>query len=233
MTDTVVIPEEKVEGKRLGRHIEHDPRSRDHAFGAVVHPHQLVSVRHRRYGQTFDQGDVGSCTGNAAAGAINTIPIHHAHAIALKEYEAVQIYELATSLDDIPGQYPPDDTGSSGLAVAKAAQQKKYISSYKHAFSVEEALTALQIGPVIIGINWYETFDEPDDTGLVKIGGQVRGGHEIELLGYHAQVIVDDSMLELENSWGPGWGKRGRFFFTVGTFRQLMAEQGDATILVR
>jgi hypothetical protein len=217
---------------RLGRHIEHDEMSRNYAVEADRGV-QYKSVLHRRYGGVLDQGQLGSCTGNACAGVINTLPVHVAGAHTLKETDAVALYELATALDNIPGSYPPDDTGSSGLAVAKAAQQKGYITSYNHAFSLDAALQALQLGPVITGINWYEGFDQPDTTkhGLVEISGQIRGGHEIEILGFELMSSLMDSLLIAENSWGNSWGVKGRFCFTVATWRTLLDQQGDCTIL--
>jgi hypothetical protein len=160
MTDTVTrtLVEQIVDGKRLGRHVEHDPRSRGYAYKAAEDV-ALRNIVHRHYGGILDQGNLGSCTGNACAGAINTIPIHAKREHVLREPEALDLYELATAIDEFPGQYPPEDTGSSGLAVAKAAQQKGYISSYQHAFSIGDALLALMEGPIIVGVNWYEGFD--------------------------------------------------------------------------
>lgn len=225
------IPEHRVEGKPLGRHVEHDPRSRNFAVGVVTAPALFRTVHHMRYGGVFDQGNLGSCTGNATAGAVNTRPLH-VKGHVLTEADAVAIYELATKIDDIDGAYPPDDTGSSGLAAAKAAQQMHLIDSYRHAFSIEEALSALQDKPVITGVDWYEGFDEPDASGLVKIAGQVRGGHEFEVLGFEYRTTLDESLVIAENSWNATWGKKGRFMFTVATWRQLLDAQGDVTILV-
>lgn len=222
------IPEQPVVGKPLGRHIEHDPRSRAYAV-IVDHAAPLRTVHHRRYGSPFDQGNLGSCTGNACAGALNTKPLHAIGGPTLTEIEAVALYELATQLDGFPGAYPPEDTGSSGLAVAKAAVQKGLITSYRHAFGINDALQVLQAGPVITGINWYEGFDQPDPSGLVTISGQVRGGHEIEVLGYDAL----SKEIILENSWGLGWGVNGRFRMSVDTWARLLGEGGDVTVLVR
>jgi len=225
--DEIVVP-----GKRLGRHIEHDPRSLAHPFGVVVEAASLRTVHHRRYGAPFNQGNLGSCTGNAAAGAMNTAPFHRTGHL-LDEKDAVALYELATTFDDSPGQYPPDDTGSSGLAAAKALQTRSLISAYKHAFSVEEAVSALQLTPVITGVSWYEGFDTPDSHGHVSVSGQVRGGHEFELIGFQHASSLEDSVVIAENSWGANWGMAGRFNFTVATWRQLLAEQADVTILVK
>jgi hypothetical protein len=105
------------------------------------------------------------------------------------------------------------------------------VSGYSHAFDMTAALAALQIGPVITGVNWYEGFDTPNADGLVKISGQVRGGHELGARGYEPAANPDDSLILLDNSWGPGWGDLGHFYWTVGTWKTLLAQQGDVTIL--
>lgn len=210
----------------LGRRVEHDPRSRGFPFIAAAIP--LHTVSHRRYG-VFDQGDLGSCTGNAAAGALNTLPLHTAGQKLYTEKDAVELYSLATELDTFAGSYPPVDTGSSGLAVAKAAQQKGYITSYQHAFGIDAALQALMHYPVITGVNWYEGFDTPSPTGRVEISGQVRGGHEFEVVGYHAPSRTVGCV----NSWGRDYGVGGRFRMSVETWAALLSEEGDVTVLVR
>jgi Papain family cysteine protease len=238
MTDSVfrkIIDEHIVDGKRLGRHIEHDPRSKDFAYDKIVKPEALAAVEHKRHGSIFNQGQLGSCTGNAACGAKNTEPLYHSgstHLIA--EAGAVDIYSLATRLDGLSdGYYPPTDTGSSGLAVSKAMKQEGMIGSYQHAFDMDAALSALQAGPVITGVDWYEGFDNPDANGLVEISGQIRGGHEICPIGYEPQGSnPDDALIKIANSWGTTWGVSGYFFWTVGTWKQLLANGGDVTILV-
>jgi len=225
-----IIEEHPIKGKRLGRHVEHDERSWGYRFG-IIDPASLKTVHHRHYGGVLNQGQLGSCTGNAAAQCVNTVPLHTAGEVCLKEAQAVEIYELGTRLDSVPGEYPPDDTGSSGLAVAKACVKLGHITSYKHAMGIEEALTALQKQPVITGVVWYEGFDTPDDTGLVKIAGQIRGGHEFVVVGYEHHETINDSIVDCINSWGSAWGVNGRFRFTVRTWKKLLAMSGDVTIL--
>ena len=122
----------------------------------------------------LDQGALGSCTGNATVDALGCSPYYETLTMgqqqgSLNEALAVKIYSLATTLDNYPGSYPPEDTGSDGLSAAKAAQQSGYISGYTHALSLNDALSALVLGPVIVGIDWYEGFDNPDTTGLIEI----------------------------------------------------------------
>lgn len=226
MTDFNHLIETHVEGKRLGRHVEHDPLSNNFPF-MVEEAMPLQKVLWPRYTAIFNQGELGSCTGNACAGAVDTKPLHKTGR-NLHEKDAVALYEMATTLDSQPGSYPPNDTGSSGLAVAKAAQKKGYISSYQHAFSLDQALQALMHGPVITGVSWFEGFDSPDESGLVEIDGQVRGGHEFLIRGYDPAT----DLVSADNSWGKSYGVHGSFFFTSKTWAELLAQQGDVTILL-
>jgi len=244
MSDTIKIkqiPEIIIPGKRLGRHIEHDPRSHDFSYERQAVP--IVDTLHKSYGLPLNQGEIGSCPGNGAAGCINSDPVYSAivqnqlggdeNFAPLTEDGALKIYELATQLDNIPGVYPPDDTGSTGLAAAKAAVKLGYVKAYRHCFNVDVAISALMQRPVMTGVNWYEGFDTPDANGLVEIAGQVRGGHEFVVVGYHPNLTNPlDSLVEAVNSWGTTFGKLGHFFFTIHTWGTLLSQEGDVTVLV-
>jgi hypothetical protein len=223
----VIIPEVKVPGKRLGRMVEHDSRSR--AFEATTRAAPLVSKAWTRHIAPFDQGDLGSCTGNAMAGCLATEPFFMAGRV-VDEALAVQLYSAATRLDYVPGHYPPEDTGSSGLAVAKAAARLGLVSSYHHAFGLHGALAALgHVGPVVIGVNWYESFDSPQGPHAELVAsGSVRGGHEVQLLA----VDLDQKLVRGCNSWGNGWGDGGYFTMGFSTLERLLAEQGDCVVPV-
>ncbi len=223
---TIPIPETPVEGKRLGRHVEHDPRSRD--FTAELAP-QITNVTHAATGLPLNQGQIGSCTANALCGALDSAPDYQGGP-ALTEDNAIKLYELETKLEGQP--YPPNDPGGSGLMVCKAGQQLGLISSYQHAFGIDQALAALMLRPVITGINWYTSFDTPDPTtGLVEIasGATVRGGHEIVADG----IDADNRLVWLWNSWGTGWGLGGRFCMSFDTWDQLLQQRGDVTVPIK
>ncbi len=218
-------PEIVIPGKRLGRHVEHDERSR--CFSSPV-TGPIVSRSWARHCAPFDQSkprDLGSCTGNALIGLMMTEPFYVPGRV-LTEADAIALYSEATRLDKIPGHYPPEDTGSSGVAVAKAAVRRGYFTNYRHAFSLQAALVALGRAPIIIGIDWYEGFDAPSGVdGRVTIGGQVRGGHEIEVLASD----VGKKLVRFCQSWGTGWGDHGYGTMTFDTLARLLEQHGDAT----
>jgi hypothetical protein len=218
---------------RLGRHVEHDERSFAYAFTAAPTA-KIQSVRHERKIGILDQGQLGSCTGNAMCGLLGSEPFYDTLTPevqkSLDEEEAVTLYSAATKLDNVNGDYPPKDTGSTGLAVAKAAQNMGLISGYQHTFSYDAFLAALMQQPVIVGTNWYQSMFTPDKNGVVSIasGSQVAGGHEYEAVGYDA---TQDNVI-FANSWGTSWGTDGFFQMSSATFKRLLSEQGDATVPV-
>jgi len=225
----VRIPESPNAPYRLGRNVNHDPRSLRYQVG---HPARaLKTVLHERKVPVFDQGNLGSCTGNASVGAVATAPLFAALPAshpALDEALAVKVYGEATALDDYPGTYPPDDTGSDGLSVAKALQARGLISGFLHATSLVAMQAALQDTPVIVGTNWYSTMFTPDSNGFVHPGGSVEGGHEWEVIG----MDVDAKVFTAVNSWGTSWGQAGYFKITFSDMDRLLHENGDCTQLL-
>lgn len=227
------IPEQVVPEMRLGRNVAHDLRSLRYPFRAPGLP--ITNSRWSREIDTvLEQGNLGSCTGNSVAAALIcslSNPIHDALSLVqvseLNEALAVKIYSRGTELDIWEGAWEPQDTGCDGMSVAKAAQEFGYISSYSHCFTWQDAVTALTLSPIIVGINWYEGFDVPDGDGVIEKTGGIRGGHEI----CFDEVDSDNQLVWFRNSWSNQWGINGRACMTWDTFNAILAEDGDATVL--
>lgn len=224
----------------LGRHVEHDPRSLNYAHG-VLPKSAVRSVDWTRRVPIFDQGSLGSCTGNAAAGLIGTdsatrtglTTVHltgDTIAWPVDEELAVEVYKLATTLDAIDGTYPPDDTGSSGLGAAKALKKLGLATSYRHAFSLDTLKSALQQGPVMVGTVWLQSMFQVGSDGFVIVDSTsaVAGGHEYVLSAFDADRLA----FRLDNSWGDGWGLRGSAWLTEADVQWLLSQQGDVTVPV-
>lgn len=236
MTDSFVVKQKQFTptDPRLGRHVRHDSRSL--MFQVIAQDvSTLQSVRHNRYIPTLDQGPVGSCTGNAATGCLGTAMFWNEQEVKnvlnptdaqVDETYAVSVYSEATQLDPFPGVYPPTDTGSDGLTVAKVLQGRGLISGYQHATSLEAVLTALASKPVIVGTEWRTNMFEPQEDGKLDINGNVEGGHEYVL----DEVDVANKRVWMHNSWGDSWGIEGRAYFTWDDFGKLMAADGDCTV---
>lgn len=244
------LPERHSRGLRLGRHVEHDPRSLAYAHG-VLPRSAIKTVEWKRRTPVLDQGALGSCTANAGTGLLGTdfagrtgwtsVAITDAAASAshgiftagvypLDEEFAVALYSYATVLDGISGAYPPDDTGSTGIGVAKALKALGLATGYSHAFSVPALNSALQTGPVMIGIPWLNSMFDPHSDGRIPVDKStgVAGGHEVELNRYDAAT----GEYWITNSWGASWGVKGAGYFTTADLTWLLSQQGDVTVPV-
>lgn len=218
---------------RLGRHVNHDPRSRRFPVRPEIAA-VLDTVQHVRHVPVFDQGGTGSCTGQAALGCLGTgvffatMDADEQQAYPFDQTGAVGIYSQATAIDPFEGAYPPVDTGSDGTSVAKVCLAAGLIAGFEHAFGIDDALQALQHRPGITGTWWYSGMYEPDAEGIVHPTGRIEGGHEYVVDGYDARR----SLVWFTNSWGEHWGLRGRFAMPVQEYAALLARDGDVTFFV-
>lgn len=219
----------------LGRFVQHDPRSRNFAYPRKAVP--VRSVTHVLRAPALHQGDLGSCTGNAAAQWLNSSVAVNNRKSGQKLYrtrknalltqpDAVELYSAATMDDAFEGTYPPVDLGSSGIGVAKAMQRFGFITSYTWTFSFEQFLLALQSQPVLVGVNWYEGMFEPDAEKFIRVQGFAVGGHEILARG----VDYTHRRVRLRNSWGPQWGLAGDCFVSFADMERLLREDGDVVV---
>jgi hypothetical protein len=112
--------------------------------------------------------------------------------------------------------------------VAKALRALGLAGSYTHAFSLAALNSALQSGPVMIGIPWLKSmFDTAIDGRVVvtKSSG-LAGGHELELCRFDATT----GEYWVPNSWSESWGQSGWAYFTAADLSWLLAQEGDVTV---
>jgi hypothetical protein len=227
----IQIPETRPSpAKPLGRHILTDSRSAN--FPAETAP-ALRSVVHKSAGLPLTQAR-GSCTAEALDGALNTEPHWAPRQPVLTQRDADHLYDAEIVLEG--GDPATDDPGGSGLEVCQAAKNAGMLVGYQHATDIHQALAALVLRPVIVGINWFTSFDSPDPSGLIAIapGATVRGGHELAVVA----IDVTEERVWLPNSWGLGFGvpllaagiPGGCVCMSFATLETLLGQGGDCTV---
>jgi hypothetical protein len=227
VTEPVVrrIPEASDIPHPLGRAgVNHDPRSRAFAF-APPEPLPLRDVAWKRRVPIYDQGNLGSCTANALCGALSTLPQKHHFR---SQRNIVKVYSEATRIDPWPGAWEPDDTGSDGLSVAKVALRRGWINRYEHVFSFTDFMQAMMRCSPIVGTVWKSSMFRTEADGRLRVTGSDVGGHEYQPYG----VDVTERRIWCYNSWSESWGAKGRFYLSWDDFADLLADDGDCTVLL-
>lgn len=185
-----------------------------------------------------NQGSIGSCTGNALAGAIEFLTLAKAEifeasrlfiyynerliegtvgedsgALIRDGIKSLAMYG-ACSEDIWPYDVTQDEIKPSDTAYAEALRRK--ISRYERIDgSVADMKRCLRSGfPFVFGFTVFESFDSAEvaQTGVVPMPGldeNALGGHAVLCVGY------DDATQRflVRNSWGADWGAGG--YFTI------------------
>lgn len=215
------------------------PDQRDILYRAVrkvpaVLPH-FVDLRYM-CSKVEDQGNLGSCTGNALVGGLEFLEqkdkVPYAELSRLFVYYNERVIEHTTKVD--AGAMIRD--GIKTLVKQGVCSEKKWpyvvskfsvkpspvcykealnhqITSYQRILTLNEMRTCLTDGfPFVFGFTVYESFESQQvaRTGIVKMpkhSERVVGGHAVLAVGY------DDSAKRfiVRNSWGTGWGMKGYF----------------------
>jgi len=216
------------------------PDHRDHMFTAApqVAP---TSVDLRTYASPIDdQGQLGSCTGNAIAGAIDLIDRKGGKQLQVSRlfiYYEERVLEGSVNYD--AGAYIRDGikvTYTKGApleslwpySIRKWATKppttaytdalKRKVTGYQRCADFTAVKNALALGnPVVIGFDVYESFEQgawqkANGSGLMPYPNV----NTEQLLGGHAVCLVgyNDSTQRFiaRNSWGTAWADHGYFY---------------------
>jgi Papain family cysteine protease len=213
---------------KLGR--IHSVDVRDLNYLIVNHLPQAFSVTTKtsQYWQdniwNGDQGNTPMCVGYAWAHYIEDGPITHSgtHPVV----SPVDIYNGAQRLD--PWANIPHD-GTTVRAGAQYLKNNSKISSYLWAYDVNTlANTVLNVGPVVVGTNWYYNMFFPDRTGRIRVGGYLAGGHAYDING----VDMKAQLFRIKNSWGTSWGQSGHAYISFSDMAYLIKQNGEVCLAV-
>jgi C1A family cysteine protease len=208
------------------------PDHRDHIFMHTGSPIPDVVDLRDKCPTIVDQGQLGSCTGNALAGAMGFI---HSVSVAfsrlfiyfnersiegtIKQDAGAMIRDGIKSIANLgvcteltwPYNIAKFKSKPSAKSYKEAA--KTTISSYQRLTTLDDMLQCLAAGfPFVFGFTVYEGFESADvaKTGIVNMPTakeKALGGHAVMAVGYdkiNRRILV-------RNSWGDQWGQKGYF----------------------
>lgn len=228
MTETITLPHDPRLGRTL---VSLDPRSRDYPARALFGAN--LPLRNKVWSRTgaWDQGLTSQCVLYTVKGMIWTAPNRVQHPLPKRRAIDPGVwYPLAQKIDPWPGEAPTYE-GTSVLAGIKTGQREGFYSGYRWCFGIDDVLQTLTYhGPIAIGVSWYMSMFETDRSGWLKVDTQsgLAGGHAVELHG----LDVRQKAVIATNSWGPGWGVRGRFRIKWDDLEKLLHDNGEAVTVV-
>lgn len=217
---------------------KYDPRDIQFKITAPVTLPKLIDLR-PDCPPVFDQGQLGSCTANAIAGAVmfdlmrqKMLPFIPARLFiyynervmenTVNEDAGAQIRDGIKSINALgvpPEKFWPYDITKFAVkppieayAAALKHQAVQYASIPQNLIQLRNCLAAGF--PFVFGFSVYESFESAivAKSGVVNLPGkgeQCQGGHAVVCVGY------DDKSKRfiVRNSWGPDWGQKG--YFTI------------------
>ena len=215
------------------------PDFRDLTYQIPLEQKSFAKVDLRtRMPAVYDQSDLGSCTSQALAAAVEYDHMCQSQGTWIPSRLFIYFNER-----EIEGTIPYDSgaqirDGIKTLATNGVCHETLWpydiqyftkrppITAYKDAIKytavkymrVPQTLSGMKSAlktniPIILGISLYESFETPDvaRTGIVPMPS-----HNERLLGGHAVLCVgyDDSRscFIMRNSWGENWGDKGYFY---------------------
>lgn len=217
--ETITVPQLS---PHLGRQVVHDSRSRSFAARVAVDRSTWRDKAIRIYDPIPNPNQVvGCCTGVAKCVQLNAVG-NRVKGRVLDMWMAESIYSRNTQIDPWEGEWPPDDTGSSGLASAKTAIEFGLAGEYRWLFGgADEVVQAVMAGQTIsVGTWWYWDMFNQDSRGLVRPTGGQAGGHQYTIRGY-----------DVDRDWVLGrcwWGSFRDFWISRADLHALLMDDGDA-----
>jgi hypothetical protein len=211
----------------LDRHPFLDERSKRPEYRArtLIGP----TARYRRIWRVrpepLNQGREGACVGFACAGLLAATPIQH----IVSDASALSLYRKAREVDEEEGRHY--SSGATILAGVKACHRLGLYKRYVWNFGIDDTIDwIVRRGPVILGIPWYESMYETDKDGLIEISGELAGYHGILANGYWPKHPLFGDTLVLTNSWGSGYGLRGKGFLPIPSADKLLQHEGSESV---
>lgn len=215
------------------------PDNRDHIYQLAAVP--LPSrVDLRSYcSPVEDQGNLGSCTGNAIAGLIELVNrkknktfdisrlfIYYEERVLIGTVrrdsgayirDGIKVcYTKGAPLETL-WPYNLSKWASKPVTAAYTDAAKRKVTGYQRCTNFAAIKNALAAGnPVVAGFTVYESFESNAvaTTGMMPYPNtnneQVLGGHAIAIVGYDDNL--NGGRFICRNSWGPSWGDQGYFY---------------------
>jgi hypothetical protein len=217
------------------RHVEKYPYA---ALGLPTPATVEVALPLPAYRQAYDQRRTQGCVGYSSSWMMSLLN--------RRRYDPVWLWNEAKRVDPFADTQPGDRSETTVRAAldvlrdqghrrvwgqrALPARRSEGISENRWATTVDQIRTTLGRGvPVVLGIDWYRSFDDPEQVGRNYWIGRGRLGKRV---GGHAMCIYRASdrlqAVGIVNSWGTRYPL---VLMSYGLLERLLDQDGEATLV--
>jgi|694.fasta_scaffold00433_47 hypothetical protein len=206
---------------QLGRQYVPDERDNKYPINNLlsVAPVRITNKYWDANGWWGNQGNTPQCVGYAWAHWLEDGPVPQSGIGPIIPPKV--IYENAQRVDEWAGE---NYDGTSVRGGVKYLQSVGKVSSYYWGFNLTTLINSvLNLGPVVVGTNWYNGMFYPNRNGLIKISGRIAGGHAYVING----VNTVTKLFRIKNSWGQSWGQSGHAYISFTDMQRLIRERGE------
>lgn len=230
----------------------------DTAFSAAALPkfRNIIGLRNK----IENQGQIGSCTGNASTSALEiSIGTRRPFSKLMAYYNARELDGMEWVNQDVgatirsvirglatrgvcyeetwpyvEGKFamkPPPQAYAEGQALVN----RMWGFEYMRVNNLNELKAALVMGyPVTFGFSTPEIFSSPRFNGFLRLPtakDKMTGGHAVVAVGYEDRVA--EPYVWIRNSWGKAWGNNGYFKMTQDWFTSPYRLAADMWVIRR
>lgn len=181
--------------------------------------------------------DGSGCVGFSGVNVLRTSPVRTKTDLnrePIGREFAIEAYNRCKIVDEFEGEGP----GTSLDAFGKVMEEWGLITEYRWVRTEPDLARALMKDPVQMGTWWTTGMDaaDSDPHAIARFTGRKRGGHAWMVNAYLKHYKIGqsiDNWYRGVNTWGPwGFHKRGQFFVPEGAMAELLADDGEAMIMV-
>lgn len=172
-----------------------------------------------KHGHLLNQQQYPACCGFAWTGELTAKPKRDPEGTR-KEGNAYGLnhYRRGVFLTYGANRYPDvvDKVGLSIKRGAEVARDRGLIEAFAWAKTLTEIRDAVvNVGPVVLGIPWYQSMTSTRDDGLIRVRptdeevANRDGGHAVVITGYDPNPELrgqSGPAFRIRNSWGTMWG---------------------------
>lgn len=206
---------------RLDLVFDKDPGNRN--YGVEIPTTYKKRARRWPRSPITDQGREGACVGHGCGRFAFSRCGMHPTGISLSEY-CFGWYKETQANDEWQGE---NYSGTSVRAGGATGVRRGLIKEYRWAFGIDQALEAITtVGPLVLGIPWFDSMYETDGNGFIQVSGTKVGGHCID----SDYINWRNEYLELPNSWGLGYGNQGVGKMKFETLDSLLRQGGEVMV---